>query len=123
MVIFASLWLCETPGNLDSVRVLMRNLPGTPLLLLTLLFGGCAAFTTSRPKTAVRIVLPATWLEAEIASRFDRAAHGFGPLAMTRRPRQAPARGPTPVAIHDDGNMGGNAALAFCSHFHTVRSA
>ncbi len=95
MVIFASLWLCETPGNLDSVRVLMRNLPGTPLLLLTLLFGGCAAFTTSRPKTAVRIDLPATWLEAGDANH-GRISTGwlgeFNDARMKQIVREAVAR-------------------------------
>jgi len=73
----------------------MRNLPGPPLLLLTLLFGGCAAFTTPRPKTAVRIDLPATWLEAGDANH-GRISTGwlgeFNDARMKQIVREAVAR-------------------------------
>jgi multidrug efflux system outer membrane protein len=51
-------------GNLKAVPDHMRTLLTGLFPLLSILLSGCAAFTTSRPESSVRIDVPATWLES-----------------------------------------------------------
>ena len=51
-------------GNLKAVPDHMRALLTGLFPLLSILLGGCAALTTSRPESSARIDVPATWLES-----------------------------------------------------------
>ena len=73
------------------MRLLLTGL----LALLPILMGGCAAFSTPRPETAIRIDLPATWLESG-QSNHGRISTGwlneFSDARMKQLVREAVAR-------------------------------